>query len=61
MNWEVKGNHNGSGVKHPSADHAFMIGSYLDVPIGQEITPSGMITFLVVTWKHNILLRTQGG
>lgn len=61
MNWEEKVNHNGSGAKHPSADHAFMIGSYLDVPIGQEITPSGMITFLVVTWKHNILLRTQGG
>lgn len=41
MNWEEKVNHNGSGAKHPSADHAFMIGSYLDVPIGQEITPSG--------------------
>ncbi|XP_062212227.1 uncharacterized protein LOC133913179 [Phragmites australis] len=41
MNWEEKINHQGSGAKQPSADHAFMIGSYLDVPIGQEITSSG--------------------
>ncbi|PUZ37298.1 hypothetical protein GQ55_9G107900 [Panicum hallii var. hallii] len=42
MNWEDKINHHGSGAKQSSAaDHAFMIGSYLDVPIGQEITSSG--------------------
>nr|CAB3498412.1 unnamed protein product [Digitaria exilis] len=42
MNWEEKINHHGSGAKQSSAaDHAFMIGSYLDVPIGQEITSSG--------------------
>ncbi|KAL5683645.1 hypothetical protein ACJX0J_010030, partial [Zea mays] len=43
MNWEEKINHHGSGAKQSSADHAFMIGSYLDVPIGQEITSSGML------------------
>ncbi|AQK63391.1 Protein kinase superfamily protein [Zea mays] len=41
MNWEDKINHHGSGAKQSSADHAFMIGSYLDVPIGQDITSSG--------------------
>ncbi|KAG8097971.1 hypothetical protein GUJ93_ZPchr0013g35204 [Zizania palustris] len=41
MNWEEKVSHNGTCAKHPSAEHAFMIGSYLDVPIGQEITSSG--------------------
>ncbi|TVU45345.1 hypothetical protein EJB05_04830 [Eragrostis curvula] len=41
MNWEEKINHHGSGSKQSSDDHAFMIGSYLDVPIGQEITSSG--------------------
>jgi hypothetical protein len=43
MNWEEKINHRGSGTKQSSDDHAFMIGSFLDVPIGQEITPSGML------------------
>ncbi|GJM96421.1 hypothetical protein PR202_ga13252 [Eleusine coracana subsp. coracana] len=41
MNWEEKINHHGSGTKQSGDDHAFMIGSYLDVPIGQEIASSG--------------------
>ncbi|KAK3146266.1 hypothetical protein QOZ80_3BG0263810 [Eleusine coracana subsp. coracana] len=41
MNWEEKINHHGSGAKQSGDDHAFMIGSYLDVPIGQEIASSG--------------------
>ncbi|KAI4964597.1 hypothetical protein ZWY2020_005376 [Hordeum vulgare] len=41
MNWEEKIDHHGSGFNDPSTDHVFMIGSYLNVPIGQDITSSG--------------------
>lgn len=41
MNWEEKIDHHESGTNDPSADHVFMIGSYLNVPIGQDITSSG--------------------
>uniref|UniRef100_A0ACD6A713 Uncharacterized protein n=1 Tax=Avena sativa TaxID=4498 RepID=A0ACD6A713_AVESA len=41
MNWEEKIDHHGSGTNDPSTDHVFMIGSYLNVPIGQDITSSG--------------------
>ncbi|CAM0875116.1 unnamed protein product [Alopecurus aequalis] len=33
--------HHGSGTNDPSTDHVFMIGSYLNVPIGQDIASSG--------------------
>lgn len=57
MNWEEKVNHHGSGAKQSSADHAFMIGSYLDVPIGQEITSSGMLLVSsIVIWHFYLLL-----
>ncbi|KAF5445579.1 hypothetical protein F2P56_034623 [Juglans regia] len=36
-NWEEKFEREGSGAKLSSADNALLIGSYLDVPIGQEI------------------------
>ncbi|WOK97529.1 hypothetical protein Cni_G06237 [Canna indica] len=38
---EEKAEHHVSGMKLLSADNAFMIGSYLDVPVGQEISSSG--------------------
>lgn len=41
VNWQEKFEHDGSGAKHSSADNTFLIGSYLDVPIGQEINSSG--------------------
>jgi hypothetical protein len=50
MNWEEKINHHGSGTKQSTDDHTLMIGSFLDVPIGHEITSSGMLlltTFMI--------------
>ncbi|MBA0651901.1 hypothetical protein Goklo_019195 [Gossypium klotzschianum] len=37
VNWEL----NGSGAKVTSADNTFLIGSSVDVPVGQEINSSG--------------------
>lgn len=47
LNWEEKADHHGFGgmhnrPMHNSADNTFMIGSFLDVPVGQEINASGM-------------------
>ncbi|XP_050216477.1 uncharacterized protein LOC126667532 [Mercurialis annua] len=41
VNWQEKFDCDGPGMKHSGADNAFLIGSYLDVPIGQEINSSG--------------------
>ncbi|ONK75031.1 uncharacterized protein A4U43_C03F12610 [Asparagus officinalis] len=41
MNWEGKNDLHGSGIEQSSADNAFLIGSFLDVPIGQDISTSG--------------------
>ncbi|MBA0556207.1 hypothetical protein Golob_026328, partial [Gossypium lobatum] len=41
VNWEEKYERDGPGAKLVSADNTFLIGSYLDVPIGQEINASG--------------------
>lgn len=41
INWEEKFEHEGPGSKITGADNTFLIGSYLDVPIGQEINSSG--------------------
>ncbi|XP_065851081.1 uncharacterized protein [Euphorbia lathyris] len=41
VSWQEKFERDVSGEKHNSADNAFVIGSYLDVPIGQEIGSSG--------------------
>lgn len=40
-NWEEKYDQDGLGAKLTSIDNNFLIGSYLDVPIGQEINSSG--------------------
>ncbi|XWS37527.1 hypothetical protein CRYUN_Cryun19dG0050800 [Craigia yunnanensis] len=41
VNWEEKYERDGPGAKIISADSIFLIGSYLDVPLGQEINSSG--------------------
>ncbi|XP_050122362.1 uncharacterized protein LOC126599928 isoform X1 [Malus sylvestris] len=40
VNWEEKFERDGPGAKLSIADNAHLIGSYLDVPIGQEINSS---------------------
>ncbi|KAL6962818.1 hypothetical protein U1Q18_037779 [Sarracenia purpurea var. burkii] len=41
INWDEKFDCDGPGSKLIAADNTFLIGSYLDVPIGQEISSSG--------------------
>lgn len=41
INWEEKFEHEGPNSKIIGADNTFLIGSYLDVPVGQEINSSG--------------------
>lgn len=41
MNWEEKSDLHGSGMKQSSVDNALLIGSFLDVPVGQDIISSG--------------------
>ncbi|KAK7358093.1 hypothetical protein VNO77_00014 [Canavalia gladiata] len=41
VNWEEKFERDGPTSKLAGADNTLLIGSYLDVPIGQEINPSG--------------------
>ena len=43
MNWEEKSDIHGSGMKQSGADNAFLIGSFLDVPVGQDINTSGIV------------------
>ncbi|CAN1265730.1 Probable serine/threonine-protein kinase dyrk2 [Linum perenne] len=41
VNWQEKFERDKPGTKLSTADSSFLIGSYLDVPIGQEINSSG--------------------
>lgn len=41
INWEEKFERDVSGTKLLSSDNSLLIGSYLDVPVGQEIHSSG--------------------
>ncbi|KAK0588212.1 hypothetical protein LWI29_036018 [Acer saccharum] len=41
VNWEEKFDRDGPGIKLISPDNSLLIGSFLDVPIGQEISSSG--------------------
>lgn len=41
VNWEEKFERDGPGAKLTSADNTFLIGSYLDVPVGQELNSAG--------------------
>lgn len=42
IHWEEKHERDGPGPKILTADNAYLIGSFLDVPIGQEINASGL-------------------
>lgn len=42
IHWEEKVDHHASGTKITTADNTFLIGSYLDIPVGQEISSSGL-------------------
>ncbi|RRT34041.1 hypothetical protein B296_00051797 [Ensete ventricosum] len=42
LQWEEKADCHESGMKPSNADTTIMIGSYLDVPVGQEINSSGI-------------------
>uniref|UniRef100_A0A5B7BXV7 Putative ATP-binding protein n=1 Tax=Davidia involucrata TaxID=16924 RepID=A0A5B7BXV7_DAVIN len=41
INWEEKFERDGPGSRLTSADNTFLMGSFLDVPVGQEINSSG--------------------
>ncbi|PIN25544.1 Dual-specificity tyrosine-phosphorylation regulated kinase [Handroanthus impetiginosus] len=41
IHWEEKYERDGPAPKILNADNAYLIGSFLDVPIGQELNPSG--------------------
>lgn len=41
IHWDGKVDHDEPGSKITAADNAFLIGSYLDVPVGQEISSAG--------------------
>ncbi|KAJ4974352.1 hypothetical protein NE237_007526 [Protea cynaroides] len=41
IHWEEKFDHHGHGSKLNNVDTALLIGSYLDVPVGQEINSAG--------------------
>lgn len=41
--WEEKFERDGPAPKITSADNSFFIGSFLDVPIGQDLTSSGLL------------------
>lgn len=50
ISWEEKSDHHGLDIKPLDADNTFSMGSFLDVPVGQEINLSGpvLVKFLIV-------------
>ncbi|CAA6659365.1 unnamed protein product [Spirodela intermedia] len=50
IHWEEKAYHHGTEIKLTNADSTFLIGSFLDVPIGQEINSSGGKRTLGSSW-----------
>lgn len=48
INWQENFERDGPVVKHSSTDNTFLIGSYLDVPVGQEINSSGQLLWFFV-------------
>lgn len=48
ITWEEKYQRDGPGSKTINADSSYLIGSFLDVPIGQELSTSGLIVFIVI-------------
>jgi hypothetical protein len=43
INWQETFERDGPSSKVISADNSYLIGSYLDVPVGQEINSSGKL------------------
>ncbi|WOL09378.1 hypothetical protein Cni_G18131 [Canna indica] len=41
IHWDEKAGHHASEIRLSNADNTFLIGSFLDVPVGQEINSSG--------------------
>ncbi|CAA3032559.1 Hypothetical predicted protein [Olea europaea subsp. europaea] len=41
VHWEEKFQHDGPGSKIMNVDNGYLVGSFLDIPIGQEVIPSG--------------------
>lgn len=46
IHWDEKVDRDEPGSKITAADNAFLIGSYLDVPVGQEISSSGLLILM---------------
>jgi hypothetical protein len=55
INWSEKFESDGLAAKLASADSNLLIGSYLDVPIGQEIKNAGKLLYIV----HHIINFTK--
>ncbi|XP_071685827.1 uncharacterized protein [Rutidosis leptorrhynchoides] len=51
LTWEEKPEHDGGPGQVLSADNAYLIGSFLDVPIGQEISSSGLKGAVGGSWR----------
>jgi len=49
-NWVDRFDHDGLSLKLGGADNSHLIGSYLDVPVGQEINASGMYFIMTDKW-----------
>lgn len=44
IHWEEKFERDGPGSKITDGDNTYVIGSFLDVPIGQELSNSGLLS-----------------
>ncbi|KAI3517138.1 hypothetical protein L1887_16346 [Cichorium endivia] len=51
MNWEEKHEHDDGPGQILNTDNAYLIGSFLDVPIGQEISSSGLKRPVGGSWR----------
>ncbi|CAI9296230.1 unnamed protein product [Lactuca saligna] len=51
MNWEEKHEHDDALGQILNADNAYLIGSFLDVPIGQELSSSGLKRPVGGSWR----------
>lgn len=59
INWSEKFESDGLAAKLASADSSLLIGSYLDVPIGQEIKNAGMLLYMILLNYQNICICSQ--
>jgi hypothetical protein len=56
INWSEKFESDGLAAKLASADSSLLIGSYLDVPIGQEIKNAGKVHDIIKLLKYMHML-----